>query len=117
LGSRSHHHFWDLRGKGYDDANVGPRGQVVYGLEGCLEDMCDGHNVTHTVFLQASAGGQFPNWRNASALPEALRPLIEVEICQGIAAKCDAEKTGALRICAAIMGCADFQVGFSLFFL
>lgn len=43
-----HHHFWDLRGKLYDEYNVGPRGQIVYGLDECLEDMCDGHNVTHT---------------------------------------------------------------------
>jgi hypothetical protein len=43
-----HHHFWDLRGKLYDDYDYGPRGQVVYGLDECLEDMCDGHRVTHT---------------------------------------------------------------------
>ena len=78
-------------------------------VEECLEDMCDGHNVTHTVFLQATAGGQYPNWNAATALPESLRPLIEVELCQGIAAKCDAEKPGAPRICAGIMGWADFQ--------
>ena len=143
-----HHHFWDLRGKLYDDYDYGPRGQVVYGLDECLEDMCDGHRVTHTgesaagrpanscssaaptahasinqsvseesrlnsivacaVFLQASAGGQYPNWHNSSA-PEHLRPTVEVELCQGIAAKCDAEKPGAPKICAGIMGYADFQ--------
>jgi hypothetical protein len=37
-----HHHFWDLRGKRYDELDVGPRGQVVYGLAECLEDMNDG---------------------------------------------------------------------------
>ena len=42
---RSHHHFWDLRGKEYDDVNVGPRGQIVYGLAECLEDMCDGESA------------------------------------------------------------------------
>jgi hypothetical protein len=35
--------------------------------------------------------------------------MIEVEHCQGLAAKCDAEKPNAPKICAGIMGWADFQ--------
>eukprot|EP01043_Picozoa_sp_COSAG02_P028002 COSAG02_NODE_1676_length_11364_cov_12.500755_9_plen_206_part_00 len=61
-----------------------------------------------TVFLQASAGGQYPNWHGSSA-PQHLRPMIEVELCQGLAAKCDAEKPTAPKVCAGIMGWADFQ--------
>ena len=44
-----HHHLWDLRGAEYI---YGPRGQVVYGLEDCLEDLCDGHKVVGTIFVQ-----------------------------------------------------------------
>ena len=44
----THHHLWDLRGRSY---GFGPRGQIVYGLQECLEDMCDGHNVVKTVFI------------------------------------------------------------------
>ena len=68
-----------------------------------------GHNVTHTVFVQAAAGGQYPNWKEASVLNETLRPLNEVEYCQGVASICDAERPGCPRICAGIVGWADFQ--------
>lgn len=135
----AHHHLWDLRGMKYDDFNVGPRGQVVYGMDELLEDMRDGHNVIKTgqpqpfvhhpllprarsdfatvdnahgcvplvryaVFVQCNSGGQFPNWQGATGLPEAMRPLVEVEYCQGVAAQCDALRPGAPRICAGIVG-------------
>ena len=97
-----HHHLWDLRGKDY---GYGPKGQVVYQLDECLEDMRDGHNVVKTVFLQVMADGQFPNWMEATELPPSLRPLGEVEYCQGIAAICDAERPADVpRICAGIVG-------------
>ena len=102
-----HHHLWDLRGKDY---GYGPKGQVVYQLDECLEDMRDGHNVVQTVFLQVMADGQFPNWMEATELPPSLRPLGEVEYCQGIAAICDAERPADVpRICAGIVGFADFS--------
>ena len=70
-----------------------------------VEDMRDGHNVVKTVFLQVMADGQFPNWMEATELPPPLRPLGEVEYCQGIAAICDAERPADVpRICAGIVG-------------
>ena len=74
-----------------------------------LPAVAAGHNVTHTVFVQAAAGGQYPNWKEASVLNETLRPLNEVEYCQGVASICDAERPGCPRICAGIVGWADFQ--------
>jgi hypothetical protein len=59
--------------------------------------------------VQAAAGGQYPNWKEARGLPETHRPLAEVEYCQGVAAICDAEHPGAPRLCAGIVGWADFQ--------
>jgi predicted TIM-barrel fold metal-dependent hydrolase len=101
-----HHHLWDLRGQEYI---YGPRGQVVYGLEECLEDLCDGHRVVATVFVQVSAGGTYPNWKPAISLPATLRPLAEVELCQGVAAQQAAAFPAAPQICAGIIGYVDFR--------
>lgn len=97
-----HHHFWDFRGR---DAMSQFR-QRVYKLPEILEDMYDGHNVVKIVFTQANA---FYHARGVTGMPDLMRPLGEVEYCQGVAALCDSGVYGNCRVCAGIVGGADFQ--------
>lgn len=94
----THHHLWDHRGA------KGVEGQVVYKLPEILEDMNSGHNVVKTVFAEAHA---FYN-AGATVLPKPLSALGEVEYCQGVAALCESETYGQTRVCAGIIGSANF---------
>merc|ERR1719191_1493034 len=78
----AHHHLFELRGRGMG----GMCKQIVYKLPEILEDMYDGHNVVKTVFAQCFA---FHHAKGVTGLPDVMRPLGEVEYCQGLAALCD----------------------------
>lgn len=127
----THHHLWDMRGQpgiqlsGTSTLPPQSRGQWVYRLPECLEDMQDGHNVVKTVLMQVSAGGVFPNHsaKGAIGLPDHFRPLAEVEYAQGVAALCETGTYGGAqapvgylecrsrlpRVCAGIVGYVNFQ--------
>lgn len=104
-----HHHFWDFRGRqaSIDAMSTKERsGQVVYKLPECLEDMNDGHNIVGTVFTQAYS---FHHGKGVTGMPDAMRPLGEVEYNQGVAALCDSGTYGTCRVSRGIVSTVDFR--------
>lgn len=99
-----HHHLWDARRWA---SKIRYR-QKLYTLHEILEDVYDGHNVVGTVYVQANSF----HWRDG---PEEFRPVGEVEVCQGVAAACDAGIYGPKgtrsfsRICWGIQGTCDLR--------
>jgi predicted TIM-barrel fold metal-dependent hydrolase len=85
-----HHHLWDHPGNRYY-------------LDELLADLGSGHNVVATVFLQCF-------WAYRTAGPEELRPVGETEFVASVAAEAERRKARA-RVCAAIVGHADFRLG------
>ena len=72
-----------------------------YLLDEYAEDIAtSGHNVTHTVYLEASSF-YLPDG------PPALRPVGEVRFAQGVAAMSASGRYGPTKVCAAIVGFAD----------
>ena len=86
-----HHHLWDY-----------PQGRYL--LDELLADIGTGHNVVSTVFMEC--GSMY----RASG-PEALRPVGETEFVNGIAAMSASGTYGDARVCAAIVGYADLNLG------
>jgi L-fuconolactonase len=88
-----HHHLWDV-----------PDWDTRYLLDDLLTDLGSGHTIIATVFLQCrsmhKAGG-----------PEALRPVGETELVNGIAAMSASGNYGPTEICAGIVGTADLRLG------
>jgi len=105
-----HHHMWDHRGASSNDhpkAHDDICSTRVYKLPQILEDMNDGHNVVKTVFAECLA---FFHGASVTGLPgDTMRPLGEVEYCQGVAALCDSGTYGNCRVCAGIVGTCDFH--------
>jgi L-fuconolactonase len=90
-----HHHL------GVDRSGVEP----TYLLPEILADINgSGHNVVSTVFIET-----FAMFRAEG--PEALKPVGEVEFMNGIAAASASGKYGPTRVCAGIIGYADFRLG------
>ena len=90
-----HHHLWDGK-TGF----VQPR----YLLDDILEDVCGGHNVRKTVFIEC--GTMF-----RADGPEDMRPVGETEFVNGIAAMSASGMYGVSRIAAAIVGTAYLHRG------
>jgi predicted TIM-barrel fold metal-dependent hydrolase len=86
-----HHHLWDRPGWQY----------LLYDL---LADLATGHNVVATVFVQARSMHRVRG-------KEALRPVGETEFVNGVAAMAASGTYGTARICAGIVGHADFRLG------
>ncbi len=90
-----HHHL------GVDRHGVEP----TYLLPDFLVDINgSGHNVVSTVFIET-----FAMFRAEG--PEQLKPVGEVEFINGIAAVSASGKYGPTRVCAGIIGYADFRLG------
>jgi L-fuconolactonase len=85
-----HHHLWDRPGSRYY-------------LDELLADVNTGHNVVATVFLQCF-------WAYRTEGPEEMRPVGETEFVASVAAEAERRKTRT-RVCAAIVGHADFRAG------
>ncbi|MFZ0116979.1 MAG: amidohydrolase family protein, partial [Xanthobacteraceae bacterium] len=85
-----HHHLWDRDSR--------------YLLDELLDDVDSGHNVRATVFIQCRsmyrAGG-----------PSELAPVGETEFVNGVSAMSASGHYGGTRLCAGIVGHADFRVG------
>ena len=86
-----HHHLWDH-----------PTNRYL--LDELLADVGSGHNVVSTVFMECAS------MYRASG-PEALRPVGETEFVNGIAAMSASGQYGESRLCAAIVGYADLNLG------
>ena len=87
----AHHHLWDRPGERYL-------------LPELLADLASGHNVIGTVYVQARSMYRADG-------PDVLRPVGEVEFANGVAAQSASGVYGAVRACAAIVGCADLRLG------
>jgi predicted TIM-barrel fold metal-dependent hydrolase len=85
-----HHHLWDR-----------PNGK--YYLDELLADLNAGHNVVATVFLQCF-------WAYRTTGPEELRPVGETEFVASVADEAE-RRNVPQRVCAAIVGHADFRIG------
>ena len=87
----THHHLWDMPGNRYL-------------LPELLDDLRSGHNVVATVFNECHsmyrAGG-----------PVEMRPVGEVEFCNGVAAMSASGHYGPTKICAGIVGFAELTLG------
>ena len=86
-----HHHLWERRNHRYL-------------LPELLADTGSGHNITHTVFIEAMAF-----YREAG--PVEMKPLGEVEFAGGVAAMSASGIYGATRACAGIVGHANLHCG------
>ena len=86
-----HHHLWDHPGSRYL-------------LDELLADTGSGHNVVSTVFMECGA-----MYREGGPAP--LRPVGETEFVNGVAAMSASGGYGAGRMCAAIVGYADLNLG------
>ena len=86
-----HHHLWDH-----------PNSRYL--LDELLADVGSGHNVVSTVFMECGA-------MYSADAPEALRPVGETEFVNGIAAMSASGNYGDARVCAAIVGYADLNLG------
>ena len=85
-----HHHLWDHAGNRYL-------------LDDLLADLGAGHNVVATVFLQCF-------WAYRTAGPEEMNSVGETEFVASVAA--EAARRGVKpRVCAGIVGYADFRQG------
>lgn len=87
----SHHHVYD-------------RPDARYLLDDLLRDLKGGHNVRATVFVQARAMLRKDG-------PPHLQSLGETEFVNGIAAMGASGIYGDIRVCAGIVGYADFRLG------
>ena len=86
-----HHHLWDHPGSRYL-------------LDELLADVGSGHNVVSTVFMECGAMYRADG-------PERLKPVGETEFVNGVAAMSASGGYGASRVCAAIVGYADLNLG------
>lgn len=87
----AHHHLFDKAGLRYMEQEY-------------LEDAKAGHNIRATVYVEGGTG-----FRESG--PEVLKPLGEVEFANGVGAMADSGKLDGVRLCAAIVGYADFRLG------
>ena len=100
-----HHHLWDYP----DDF---PENRITaslrhirhYLLQGLLEDINGGHNISETVFIECRS-----MYRKDG--PEELRPIGETEFVRGIAAQNASGQYGNIAVAAGIVGFADLTLG------
>ena len=86
-----HHHLWDY-----------PEGRYL--LDELLADVGSGHRVVSTVFMECGSMYRADG-------PEAMKPVGEIEFVNGIAAMSASGQYGDSRLCAAIVGYADLNLG------
>ncbi len=86
-----HHHLWKARPDRYLLADL-------------MADLCSGHNVLATVFIQCQS-----EYRPDG--PEALQPVGETEFVAAAATECESGAYGTPRACAGIVGHADCLLG------
>ncbi|CAK0796460.1 unnamed protein product [Prorocentrum cordatum] len=96
----SHHHLWDMRElQGYN--LFGLFKQQYYMTDELVEEILgSGHNVTHTVYIEAHSFHSV----NVDAV---MKPLGEVRMAQGVAAQFASGKYGSTRAVGGIVGTAD----------
>lgn len=104
-----HHHLWDSPVLGAMPEVAHPFGSIVrnsskYMFDELLADVRAGHNVVGTVFVQCGA------FYRADG-PKEMRPVGEVEVVNGVAARSASGLYGSLRACAGIVGHADLTLG------
>lgn len=87
----AHHHLWD-------------REHSRYLLLDYLADIASGHQITRTVYVQCRSMYRVDT-------PEKFRPVGEVEFARGVAAQSASGHYGTVRVCDAIIGCADLTLG------
>ncbi|RTZ41765.1 amidohydrolase [Candidimonas sp. SYP-B2681] len=80
------------------------RPKIRYLLDEMLTDICSGHDVRATVFVQAQS-----MLRDFG--PEELKAIGETEFAHGIAVACKEAPPEVPRICAGIVGHADLTLG------
>ncbi|WP_038366248.1 amidohydrolase family protein [Bosea sp. UNC402CLCol] len=88
----AHHHLWDR-----------PQGQR-YLFDELLADMASGHDIRATVFVQSRS-------MYRPDLPEAFKPVGEVEFANGVAAQAASGLYGRHQACAGIVAHADLRLG------
>jgi L-fuconolactonase len=88
----AHHHFFDL-----------PPWQR-YSYDDLLQDLSSGHKVLATVYLQCRERYRIDG-------PIALRPVGETEFVEQVAKASASGRPDATKVCAAIIGHADLQLG------
>ena len=86
-----HHHLWDY-----------PEGRYL--LDELLADVGSGHRVVSTVFMECGSMYRADG-------PEAFKPVGETEFVNGVAAMSASGQYGDARVCAAIVGYADLNLG------
>ncbi|WBH15293.1 amidohydrolase family protein [Sphingomonas radiodurans] len=106
-----HHHLWDFGPLlPHMPDTTHPFGRIArqsprYLFEELFRDCREaGHNVIGTVFLQCGA------FYRADGPPE-MKPVGEVEVVNGVAARSASGIYGAFRACAGIIGHADLTLG------
>lgn len=87
----SHHHLYDRPG-------------IRYLLDDYLQDVCSGHNVRASIFVQARS------MLRLGAAPH-LQAIGETEFANGVAAMSASGLYGDVRVCAGIVGFADLTLG------
>ena len=106
-----HHHLWDHRAPPtsgpapephpfLDALALAPR----YLLDELLGDLCAGHDVRATVFVECRS------MYRADGPPE-MAPVGETEFVAGVAAMSASGVYGSARVCAGIVGHADLRLG------
>jgi L-fuconolactonase len=105
-----HHHLWDYRralphmpppSHPFDAIR---RQTPRYLLDDLLADTGSGHNVIATVYVQCGV------FYRADG-PDAMKPVGETEVVNGVAAMSASGTYGAMRACAGIVGHADLSLG------
>ncbi|MEZ5938860.1 MAG: amidohydrolase family protein [Hyphomonadaceae bacterium] len=106
-----HHHLWDRRFMlGMLPTPPSHAFEPIiskwarYELDEMLADMCSGHNVQATVFVQCTSMHRIDG-------PEHLKPVGETEYVNGIAAATASGVYGPQRIAAGIVGHVDLTLG------
>jgi L-fuconolactonase len=87
----THHHLWE-------------RLDHRYLLHEFLADVCTGHNLVATVFMECHS-------MYRATGPVEMRPVGETEFVNGIGAMSDSGNYGSTRVAAAIVGFADLTLG------
>ncbi|WP_293802444.1 amidohydrolase [uncultured Bosea sp.] len=87
----AHHHLWDR-----------PQGQR-YLFDELLSDMAGGHDIRATIFVQSRS-------MYRPDLPEAFKPVGEVEFANGVAAQAASGLYGRHQACAGIVAHADLRL-------
>ena len=111
----AHHHLWFLTQSELaaieESKTVASRafppaegGASRYLFDELLEDLCSGHNVIATVYVDAHAMYRAEG-------PAAYRSLGEVEFANGMAAMSDSGLFGPVQACVGIVGNVDLRIG------